>query len=74
MSYLRQNENSPCMASGHDQSQGGQQPRALVLSETYLQQQHGIKRHGAHGRSIPRDKGLVVTIGGRGTCVKGEQS
>jgi len=47
-------------------------PRSLVPSESYLQQEHGVSRGTVRmAISILRDEGLVVTISGRGTFVKG---
>ncbi|HLI75443.1 MAG TPA: GntR family transcriptional regulator [Acidobacteriaceae bacterium] len=51
---------------------GDLQPRAALPSESYLQQQHGVSRGTVRmAIGILRDEGLVVTIGGRGTFVRG---
>jgi GntR family transcriptional regulator len=49
---------------------GELQPRALLPSESYLQQEQGVSRGTVRmAVAILRDEGLVVTIGGRGTFV-----
>jgi GntR family transcriptional regulator len=51
---------------------GELQPRSPLPSESYLQQQQGVSRGTARmAVGVLRDEGLVVTIGGRGTFVKG---
>ena len=50
---------------------GELQPRSLLPSESYLQQEQGVSRGTVRmAISILRDEGLVVTISGRGTFVK----
>jgi GntR family transcriptional regulator len=50
---------------------GELQPRSLLPSESYLQQEQGVSRGTVRmAMSILRDEGLVVTIGGRGTFVR----
>ena len=50
---------------------GEWQPRSLLPSESYLQQEQGVSRGTVRmAISILRDEGLVVTISGRGTFVK----
>jgi GntR family transcriptional regulator len=50
---------------------GELEPRALLPSESYLQQEHGVSRGTVRTAvRILRDEGLVVTIGGRGTFVR----
>jgi GntR family transcriptional regulator len=50
---------------------GELQPRALLPSESYLQQQHGVSRGTVRmAVGILRNEGLVVTIRGRGTYVR----
>jgi GntR family transcriptional regulator len=50
---------------------GELQPRSLLPSESYLQQEQGIARGTVRTAiGILRDEGLVVTISGRGTFVK----
>ena len=49
---------------------GELQPRSLLPSESYLQQEHGVSRGTVRTAvSVLRDEGLVVTISGRGTFV-----
>ena len=50
---------------------GELQPRSLLPSESYLQQEQGVSRGTVRmAISILRDEGLVVTISGRGTFVR----
>jgi DNA-binding GntR family transcriptional regulator len=50
---------------------GELRPRALLPSESYLQQEQGVSRGTVRmAVAILRDEGLVVTIGGRGTFVR----
>jgi DNA-binding GntR family transcriptional regulator len=50
---------------------GELQPRSLMPSESYLQQEQGIARGTVRTAiGILRDEGLVVTISGRGTYVR----
>ena len=50
---------------------GELQPRSLLPSESYLQQEQGVSRGTVRmAVSVLRDEDLVVTIGGRGTFVK----
>ena len=50
---------------------GELQPRSLLPSESYLQQEQGVSRGTVRTAiGILRDEGLVVTISGRGTFVK----
>jgi len=50
---------------------GELKPRALLPSESHLQQQYGVSRGTVRTAvGILRDEGLVVTIGGRGTFVR----
>jgi GntR family transcriptional regulator len=50
---------------------GELQPRSLLPSESYLQQEQGVSRGTVRmAIGILRDEGLVVTISGRGTFVK----
>ena len=50
---------------------GELQPRSLVPSESYLQQEHGVSRGTVRmAMGILREEGLVVTIAGRGTFVR----
>jgi GntR family transcriptional regulator len=50
---------------------GELQPRSLLPSESYLQQQHGVSRGTVRmAIAVLRDEGLVVTISARGTYVK----
>jgi GntR family transcriptional regulator len=49
---------------------GQLEPRSLLPSESYLQQEHGVSRGTVRtAMGILRDEGLVVTISGRGTFV-----
>ena len=46
-------------------------PRALLPSESYMQQHYGVSRGTVRTAvGILRAEGLVVTIGGRGTFVR----
>jgi GntR family transcriptional regulator len=50
---------------------GELQPRSLLPSESYLQQEHGVSRGTVRmAIAVLRDEGLVVTISARGTYVK----
>lgn len=50
---------------------GELQPRSLLPSESYLQQEQGVSRGTVRTAiGILRAEGLVVTISGRGTFVK----
>ena len=50
---------------------GELQPRSLLPSESYLQQEHGVSRGTVRmAMGILREEGLVVTIAGRGTFVR----
>lgn len=50
---------------------GELQPRSLLPSESYLQQEHGVSRGTVRmAIAVLRDEGLVVTISARGTFVK----
>ena len=46
-------------------------PRALLPSESYLEQEHAVSRGTVRlAMGVLRDEGLVVTIKGRGTFVR----
>ena len=46
-------------------------PGALLPSESYLQEEHGVGRSTVrHALQVLRDEGLVITITARGTFVK----
>ncbi len=50
---------------------GELQPRSLLPSESYLQQEHGVSRGTVRmAVGILREEALVVTIAGRGTFVR----
>jgi DNA-binding GntR family transcriptional regulator len=50
---------------------GELQPRSLLPSESYLQQEHGVSRGTVRmAMGLLREEGLVVTIAGRGTFVR----
>jgi GntR family transcriptional regulator len=50
---------------------GELQPRSLLPSESYLQQEHGVSRGTVRmAMGILREEGLVLTIAGRGTFVR----
>jgi DNA-binding GntR family transcriptional regulator len=50
---------------------GELQPRSLLPSESFLQQEQGVARGTVRTAiGILRDEGLVVTISGRGTYVR----
>jgi GntR family transcriptional regulator len=50
---------------------GELQPRSLLPSESYLQQEQGVSRGTVRmAIAVLRDEGLVVTISARGTFVK----
>ena len=49
------------------------QPDYPIPSETWLQQRYGVARNTARRAvDLLRERGLVCTIGGRGTFVKGK--
>ena len=50
---------------------GELQPRSLLPSESYLQQEQGVSRGTVRmAVGVLREEGLVVTIAGRGTFVQ----
>ena len=50
---------------------GELQPRSLLPSESYLQQEQGVSRGTVRmAVGVLREEGLVVTISGRGTFVQ----
>jgi len=54
---------------------GELQPRSSLPSESFLQQEQGVSRGTVRmAIGILRDEGLVITIRGRGTFVKGTRS
>ena len=54
---------------------GELEPRQAVLSESYLQQEHGVSRGTVRmAIGILRDEGLVITLSGRGTFVRGTEA
>ena len=51
---------------------GELQPRSPLPSESYLQQEHGVSRGTVRmAMGVLREEGLVITIAGRGTFVRG---